>query len=79
MVDWCLARLSIATVVALFCRVTFCPFALAGGGHGEDAAISESVDTKGKAGINLFLANLYNDQRLLYGLLVTATMSSLSL
>ena len=53
--------------------------ALAGGGHGEDAAISETVDTEGKTGVGLFLANLYNDHRLMYALLVTAVMAVLGM
>lgn len=63
----------------LLCLGTFCSVALAGGGHGEDAAISEIVDTQGKSGLSLFLANLYNDHRLMYALLVTATMAVLGM
>lgn len=59
--------------------VACCPAVLAGGGHGENVAISETVDTAGKSGVGLFLANLYNDHRLLYALLVTGTMAVLGM
>ena len=49
------------------------------GGHGEDEEISETVSTEGKTGVSLFIVNLYNDQRLLYSLLVTAGMALLGM
>ncbi len=72
-------RLLSAGIIVVFCLFTFCSIALAGGGHGEDAAISETVDTEGKSGVDLFLANQYNDHRLIYALLVTATMAVLGM
>jgi hypothetical protein len=52
---------------------------LAGGGHGEDEEISQIISTEGKTGINLFLVTMYNDDRLVFALLVTAVMAILGM
>ncbi|MCP4685565.1 MAG: hypothetical protein GY867_08960 [bacterium] len=73
-------RLFILGLLTLFCSlVLVSATAWAGGGHGEDADISETVDVDGKSGVSLFLANLYNDHRFLYALLVTAVMAILGM
>ena len=73
-------RFLIFGAILLLCwLVPACSVVLAGGGHGEDAAISETVDTAGKSGVALFLANLYNDHRLMYALLVTTVMAVLGM
>jgi len=73
------ARWLLTGVILALMLAVVIPAAYAGGGHGEDVAISETVDTAGKSGVGLFLANLYNDQRLLYALLVTGTMAVLGM
>jgi hypothetical protein len=50
---------------------------LAGGGHGETGTLEHVVSLEGKTGLSLLLAELYNDNRLLYALVVTATMAFL--
>jgi len=60
--------------VTIACLVT--PV-LAGGGHGETGTLEHVVSLEGKSGLSLLLAELYNDNRLLYALVVTATMAFL--
>jgi hypothetical protein len=72
-------RLLVTGLFLLCSLITLCPTVSAGGGHGESAEISDTVDTTGKSGVSLFLADLYNDHRLLYALLVTATMAILGM
>lgn len=73
------ARWLLTGVFLIMVVLACCPVVSAGGGHGENAAISETVDTAGKTGIGLYLANLYNNDRLMYALLVTATMAVLGM
>jgi len=49
----------------------------AGGGHGETGTLEHVVSLEDKTGLSLLLAELYNDNRLLYALVVTATMAFL--
>ena len=49
----------------------------AGGGHGDTGTLEHVVSLEGKTGLSLLLAELYNDNRLLYALVVTATMALL--
>ena len=68
-----------AGVILLLVLVACCPVVLAGGDHGDEAAISEIVSTDGKSGLSLFIADLYNDHRLAYAFLVTTTMAVLGM
>ena len=65
--------------VALVCCIVLLPVLVFAGGHGEDEEIAQVISTEGKTGVSLFLINLYNDHRLLYALLVTATMAFLGM
>ena len=56
---------------------TFIPAALASDEHGEGGNLEHVVATDSLSGFSLFLADLYNEHRLLYALVVTATMALL--
>ncbi len=47
------------------------------GGGKQEATISKKVDTKDLSGINLWVAELYNNDRLLYAVVVTLVMATL--
>ncbi|UCG52900.1 MAG: hypothetical protein JSW58_04910 [Candidatus Latescibacterota bacterium] len=53
--------------------------ALAGGGHDEEGKLEHVVSLEGKSGVNLILARWYNENRVLYALVVTATMALLGI
>ena len=52
--------------------------ATAGGGE-ETGKLTYEVSLEGKTGVNLLLATWYNENRLLYALVVTATMAFLGI
>jgi len=43
--------------------------------HGESGELEHKVDLEGKSGVNLIIGRLYNENRLLFALAVTATMA----
>jgi hypothetical protein len=43
--------------------------------HGESGELEHKVDLEGKSGVNLIIGRLYNEDRLLFALAVTATMA----
>jgi ABC-type phosphate/phosphonate transport system permease subunit len=47
--------------------------------HEDAGKLEHTVSTADKTGLSLFLADLYNDHRLLYALVVTATMAFLGM
>jgi len=49
------------------------------GGHGDTGELEHKITTSDKSGINLLLAQLYNDHRLIYSLVVTLTMAILGI
>ncbi len=51
----------------------------AAGGHGDTGELEHKITTADKTGINLLLAQLYNDHRLVYSLVVTLTMAFLGI
>ncbi len=51
----------------------------AAGEHDEEGELEHAVTTDGKTGINLILAQLYNEDRLMYSLVVTLTMAILGI
>ncbi len=53
--------------------------ALAGGGGEPAEELEKTVDTQGLEGLTLFVANLYNDDRLFFALLVVGTMVALGI
>ncbi len=53
--------------------------ALAGGGHGDTGVTINRVSTEGHTGLSLSLIDLYNNNRLVYALLVTAVMATLGI
>ncbi len=65
----------------LFCFLFSCAYnnLYAGGGIGgkQEAALTQKIDTKGLSGINLIIAKMYNDDRLLYAISVTLVMALL--
>ena len=52
---------------------------LAGGGHEDAGKLERVVPLEGKSGINLLLATWYNENRLLFALVTTATMAILGI
>jgi hypothetical protein len=55
------------------------PALASGEGHGDTEELKHQVDLEGKTGFNLFLARTYNNNRLLYALVVTAVMAVLGI
>jgi ABC-type phosphate/phosphonate transport system permease subunit len=47
--------------------------------HEAGGKLDHTISTADKSGLSLFLAELYNDHRLLYALVVTATMAFLGM
>jgi hypothetical protein len=52
--------------------------AIAGGGE-DTGKLEHKVSLEGKTGVNLLLAKWYNENRLVYALVVTATMAVLGI
>jgi hypothetical protein len=46
-------------------------------GGKQEAEISKKIDTKDLSGINLWIAEMYNNDRLLYAVVVTLVMAAL--
>jgi ABC-type microcin C transport system permease subunit YejE len=44
-------------------------------GHEDASELEHKVDTENQSGINLLIATIYNENRLLFALVVTATMA----
>ncbi|MFZ0453302.1 MAG: hypothetical protein WCE54_21315 [Ignavibacteriaceae bacterium] len=64
----------------LFCFLFACFYSTSYAGDiggKQEAAISKKIDTKDLSGINLWVADLYNNDRLLYAVIVTLVMASL--
>ena len=55
------------------------PALASGDGHGDTEELKYEVDLEGKTGFNLFLAEIYNNNRLYYALVVTVTMAVLGM
>ncbi|UCE66471.1 MAG: hypothetical protein JSU85_00220 [Candidatus Zixiibacteriota bacterium] len=55
--------------------VSFYPAIVFAGGHEDTGDLDHKVDLENQSGINLLIAKLYNDHRLLFALAVTATMA----
>jgi hypothetical protein len=64
----------------LFCFLFACfysnSYASESGGK-QEAAISKKIDTKDLSGINLWIAEMYNNDRILYAVIVTLVMAAL--
>ncbi len=54
---------------------SFYPAVVFAGGHEDAGDLDYKVDIENQSGINLIIAKLYNDHRLLFALVVTATMA----
>lgn len=64
----------------LFCFLFSCFYynSFAGDiGGKQQAAISKKIDTKDLSGINLWIAEMYNNDRVLYAVVVTLVMAAL--
>ena len=72
----CLRLLITLLIISITIACLAAPI-LAGGGHGDTGTLEHVVSLEGKTGLSLLLAELYNDNRLLYALVVTATMAFL--
>jgi len=55
--------------------VLFYPTEVFADEHGESGELEHKVDLEGKSGLSLIIGRLYNDNRLLFALAVTATMA----
>ena len=73
-----MSRLTLAITVLLTVGslvLIFCPIDVFAGDHGESGELEHKVDLDNQSGINLIIAQLYNDNRLLFAIAVTATMA----
>lgn len=61
----------IFTILVLF----ICPAVILAGDHEETGKLEHKVDVENQSGVNLVIATLYNENRLLFALVVTATMA----
>lgn len=72
------ARLTFIIIIAFIVAVLFVGIqaedALADE-HGDTGELQHKVDLDNQSGINLIIARLYNDNRLLFSIAVTATMA----
>jgi hypothetical protein len=62
-------------LVGSFIVVLFYPAVVFAGDHGDTGDLEHKVDIENQSGINLIIAKLYNDHRLLFALAVTVTMA----
>ena len=72
------ARLTLLITILFYAAVfvvAFYPVDVIAGDHGESGELEHKVDLDTQSGINLVIARLYNDNRLLFALAVTATMA----
>jgi ABC-type phosphate/phosphonate transport system permease subunit len=75
--------MSVKKIIALllFCFFFSCTYtntyASSETGGKEVTALNKKIDTKDLSGINLWIANLYNDNKLLYAIVVTLVMAIL--
>jgi len=51
------------------------PLDTSAGGHGDSGELEHKVNLENQSGINLIIARLYNDHRLLFALTTTITMA----
>ncbi len=65
----------------LFCLIFSCAYNIsyAGGETGgkQETALNKKIDTKDLSGVNLWIAELYNNDRVLYAVVVTLVMAAL--
>ncbi len=67
--------LAIMLIAGIFIVGAMTPALASGDGHGDTEELKHEVDLEGKTGFILFMAETYNNNRLLYALLVTAVMA----
>jgi hypothetical protein len=64
----------------MFCFIVICAYnnayASEGGGK-QEPTLNKVIDTKNLSGINLWIAEIYNNDRVLYAVIVTLVMASL--
>ncbi|MEP0829157.1 MAG: hypothetical protein HRF51_11605 [bacterium] len=69
-----------AILAVILASILLFPLILsAGDDHEEGGDLDYVVPTDNLSGLSLFLADLYNEHRLLYALIVTATMALLGI
>lgn len=65
----------------MFCILFSCAYsnsyAVGETGGKQETTINKQIDTKNLSGINLWIANMYNNDRLLYAIVVTTVMALL--
>lgn len=71
--------LAIMLIAGLIAAGAITPALASGEGHGDTEELKYEVDLEGKTGFNLFLAEIYNNNRLYYALVVTVTMAVLGM
>ncbi len=68
-------------VLLLFCFILACAYsntyASEGAGGKQEVAINKTIDTKDLSGVNLWIAKLYNEDRIMYAVVVTLVMATL--
>lgn len=77
--SWFLRKPTALLAVILASILIFPLILSAGDDHEEGGNLDYVVPTDSLSGLSLFLADLYNEHRLLYALIVTATMALLGI
>jgi hypothetical protein len=74
-----LKKIFILILISLSISCVWSSGKLYGGGVGgkEESALNVIIDTKDLTGINLWIAELYNNDRTLYAIVVTLVMATL--
>ena len=71
------SRIILSVQLVILPLICFIPALAAAGGHGDTGELEYRIDTEDLSGISLFLANLYNDNRLLFAIVATSSMAIL--
>jgi amino acid transporter len=73
-----LKKIIVVTMLCcIFSGTIFTTYASGGIGGKKETAISKKIDTKDLSGINLWIADLYNNNRIMYAIVVTLVMATL--
>lgn len=67
----------VITLCCVFSSALYVTYAGEGIGGKDVTAISKKIDTKDLSGVNLWIADLYNNNRVMYAVVVTLVMAAL--
>lgn len=72
------AKYLVLFLMLIFMFASFSTVTYAGEGVGkQEAALSKKIDTKDLSGVDLLIVNLYNNDRILYAVVVTLVMATI--